>query len=1122
MSGKRASLLDLAPELREVIAQVHFEPTAFRSPITGRTIYVNLHEHATAVLPSFTTAGLAAARADWDARLAESRAHVAARNAQLPPHKRGGGHIGGLSDDLIRLADTVLGAPTRADFADGARALLARWLNPPRVYGKARVMGGAALRCMELVVLLWKHELIALPAGHVWRPTPFNMHTFPERTERWYGGRVVLLHQLLDGQRNESVAPITRFFLACGGLRESGDVTAEVFDALQPHTGPGLRTRRRPRSKHRPGDADPLVPRHQLYCVGDRFQALQRHDYERDPVAFAKVPQSYRENLYPKRHERSDPEFKWAASAGPRLEPWRAAVAEYVGSRRGVVNVAAFISRGNLLLDYVVATADVPADPLDFCRRDYTPSRGPLPYFEEVLGSDTSTYYVRAARETAKFFAWLLAARALDADRHVRPEYRNPVPAVDLPSERARNGQTYRNAIPLRFLRMLREIIEEDDFAWPRSLVGDYFRWRDPETGEWSREWSPVRAYFYLLRLALPLRGFQVRMLDSGEGDPECYRPGAGADGSDWVPNVGRHAPVAGTRTRPPQGFVRRVYDRDAGAWDTGLYVNTNKSGDRAAAWESVGYDIPWAPADVLEIFTRLRDFQERYNPAMRALKRSDLQQSAGLHRTAPDVAKRLVPTYFLFRDPCNRRHPQEPVTDSRALRFWALLWGELERRLEASGMLAPDGRPYRFIRSRDDSGVPHVVEYDGHSLRVSGLTHFLDAGVPVHILSAFVAGHASVIMTYHYIRPRRGQVRDALEAARARLAQEDAESADFAAFQRDVPLEVLQDLVVCNDDDAVARLKESGAGQAVWMQGGICPAGGGLCHEGGPVVRAAVGAVRAAYAPVPGGARNCPLCRFYITGPAWLPALYARYNEVVFRLHEEVAALRDAEQRANDLAKPYGGGAFDAERWRDHRLRHAEDAVDRQDEQVGVTLHTLARLQLLIQRAEQIKAERRAQPEGLRPNALVLGGQAEDCEYALRATSAFQLVNGICESSDLYPDIDAKLPAIRRGQLYDRMLEANGLPTIFSTMSDRELKEAGDALARLMYSTLGEDDTEAVMAGRLYLRDTGLTLDLTSILSAGAGARPVRVALPVVGPISLGRGGGALSSGLAAPEDAA
>ncbi len=70
------------------------------------------------------------------------------------------------------------------------------------------------------------------------------------------------------------------------------------------------------------------------------------------------------------------------------------------------------------------------------------------------------------------------------------------------------------------------------------------------------------------------------------------------------------------------------------------------------------------------------------------------------------------------------------------------------------------------------------------------------------------------------------------------------------------------------------------------------CDVGGPLLHKGKQV-----------HAPVPGRCRNCPLCRFFVTGPPFLAWLVAKFNAMAGQITEALARLQEAEAKRRGLA---------------------------------------------------------------------------------------------------------------------------------------------------------------------------------------------------------------------------
>ena len=84
-----------------------------------------------------------------------------------------------------------------------------------------------------------------------------------------------------------------------------------------------------------------------------------------------------------------------------------------------------------------------------------------------------------------------------------------------------------------------------------------------------------------------------------------------------------------------------------------------------------------------------------------------------------------------------------------------------------------------------------------------------------------------------------------------------------------------------------------------------------------------------ALHGPVEGGARNCARCRFFVTGPAFLGGLIAKFNATAGHIREKLRALKAAEETRSSLAER---AAVDPEAARDpvvqKRAMRADEAV--------------------------------------------------------------------------------------------------------------------------------------------------------------------------------------------------
>lgn len=208
-------------------------------------------------------------------------------------------------------------------------------------------------------------------------------------------------------------------------------------------------------------------------------------------------------------------------------------------------------------------------------------------------------------------------------------------------------------------------------------------------------------------------------------------------------------------------------------------------------------------------------------------------------------------------------------------------------------------------------------------------------------------------------------------------------------------------------------------------------------------------------YAPVPGypRERNCIRCRFFLTGPAWLPALNAKFNHIAYQamlaaerynnFTEQVAALEERRAECEVTGRLFTG-AFDLEK-KSALLEAETQTLDR-----WVT--DLQSIQRLILRC--IEINKNAANDGLQ---LVATGSLFDIQAALTITeSELHSIEVQCRNAVIYPEIDGRQPTIRRSQLLDTLLHVNKKPLLFSRLSVEQQLQAGNAMMKLIEARAG------------------------------------------------------------------
>lgn len=764
--------------------------------------------------------------------------------------------------------------------------------------------------------------------------------------------------------------------------------------------------------------------------------------------------------LFSKGH-RSDTTFKWAVNRDQSLEDWRALAEQFLYTKKhGYAGMRTVL---NAFFEALLSDPSLPRQPIELLR--VGPIVTQLPDLFKASNVDTKLVN---QRRLSSFFDYVLDTMCVeegdDGLPYRIPGFRNPIQAN---GARVTKGETLREVLPTRYVSIMIEILEENDFEWARTIDSDYFNWQDPGSGQWSRIWSPVRCDAIRAKLRLPLRTFQVRVLNSGETDPEKYDIRTAA----WIPNP---HPLAAHKDRPNpfRGVLKRIWDHKNGKDFVGLFINTNKTRDLHTSPRDRGYTIPWHYAEAIEIFSNLRDWQEKYNPVNAPLAWIDITEKIigkGYHR---DVLQARGAETFLFRDPASLR-PAEPVWQGRLQAFWLRLCDELERRLRLLGETGPDGQPITLVK-RDPTGRITSCIYDLHGLRVALLTAWGEVGVPVEVLMK-VAGHCTAIMTIYYQKYSISHITDVLNAAQLERIQ--AEQTNFERHIRARAIEELEAFVASNDPSTLSLLA-SGSGSS-WIRSdiGVCPVGGNRCGDGGDLIGGKGESAR--YAPVRGGARNCVGCRFFITGPPFLIGLQAHFNSIGLRYQiasrkyteaERTYFEMNAERRSCELS---GQVFLKTKKWQiasatyEQYLRELDDVI-----------FTWNAARRLIEDSEAILRSDRTTDSDSK-FALVVNGPLSQLEFVLEVDEMgerdFELLDQICQSAVWFESIDAGVANLKRMRRFDAFLQRNGESAVFCEMDEDDALRAGNQLAKFMYSQFPREDVNALMSGRKTLAAMGI-----------------------------------------------
>lgn len=826
-----------------------------------------------------------------------------------------------------------------------------------------------------------------------------------------------------------------------------------------------------------------------------------------------------------------DLEFSWVTrELGPQWEAWRAHAAAWMATQK-ISFPHRLYSLRNFFQEYL-DRLHLPSEPAWLLDRKNT-----VPDFFETACPKSlgGTTYNNTVRE---FLQWLLEEHFSEPDDHGRPvvlpAYHNPVP------RRSKRGvcrldESIHSPLPYRFIRELRQILAPDrhfrDWTWAQAalgvadgskggaVVGDWFEvtaghidqadrdcvWRQRQTKERGRVleiWSPVRSVALLVKLTLPLRTFQVRMLDSGEAD--TWRHTAG----EWALNAG---PLSAGDERKPvrRGVFRRVQDHETGEVRTAVYINTNKTADIGKEGDARGQVIPWEHHELLYWLERLRNWQEKYNSIARPTPWKDLQLKHFGHAHSPEQLARMPDTCFLFRNPCAPLGETDKPLPSKSLdRLWSELLCELQRRCAARGEIVPDGRALKFVRPRRHAKDGEAALYPLHSLRVSLLTCLaLDGEVPLPILSKLVAGHSRLLMTIYYTKPGVARMTQVLNEASVKLEASAAEG--LQRFLAEASYEKLVTGAVYNSLEGVqaaipVRLEDRNPIGWMVRHYGLCLVGGntsptdgnsriGGCFNGGAVLkRNDIDPTLNRYRPVPGGPGNCVRCRWFVTEPRFLDALRAHFNNVSHHLGETARRASAQEETletliANRAAAEREGQPFTEQKELLRVDRLWETALAKADQlanDLSATYRLIKRCYDLVQQANKDAAGKQQ---------LVAVGSLQDLRIAFEETNSELLpLAGVCADAEVYPDEDPGKTVVRRSQILDGALYREGVQPLFMALSEEEQLRVGNRfmedlcrLAKPDNPVLGLKHVVGVIETGRSLAALGLAADIKELLES-------------------------------------
>jgi hypothetical protein len=738
---------------------------------------------------------------------------------------------------------------------------------------------------------------------------------------------------------------------------------------------------------------------------------------------------------------RSDGQFRWLATMRPELGTWADMFRSFIKSQ-DTARLRSQIDRLNTFGNFLCSLSSPPLEPSSVVRHTHI-------YDATLKNSDTYLEYLRENMESAKrrndnlstvrkFFDWL-RDYLIASGNEIGSSFANPVLASDSVGRPDPPSKTDRDALPPYVMNEMKEILVENDFAFPRTYSSATVQVHDYQTGLNTRVFDPGLATCLYTLFDMPIRSHQARWLDSGHLDEKIYDPRLNA----LVPNDSEFA-IKGRR----EGALRLEHDGlRAESWLT-LWVNTNKT----AVYDSphIGYVIPYVSPTLSELLRTYSQWQQRYLPALRKPLAYQVFQEDVKERERPHGVKgpQIAP---LFRDP-NAADQSRPIEYNRLARFYTKVLSEAQARIERKY-----GHRLKLVTKDDKGGLKWAV--DLHSLRVSGITNLIEAGVPLEVVQQFVAGHATLVMTLHYLKYSPAKLRKFIELAHDRMLND----ADFLGS------EMFAEYL---DEFAPFLLGQNGAGTGAGFRAlqeksgimtitseGICP--GTSCSTGGALENRA----QKKYGPVPGGQR-CGLCRYWLTGPAHLLGQVAAVNNLAYAIRKkglEIASLNDQRIDAEDEKNQ-------------RKARELRDRVDILNRELEIDVNEWAARYRYAEKSialmeQYLSAKQKIIGTGATvPVPILTSSSAPELKVTLEQAHEFALLDQITQMSDFTTGFKNREAELEKNTILSRMMAENGIKPFLLSLNDEQAHEAGNLLSAMVLQQVRGQELDEVLTGKRSL----------------------------------------------------
>jgi hypothetical protein len=697
-------------------------------------------------------------------------------------------------------------------------------------------------------------------------------------------------------------------------------------------------------------------------------------------------------------------------------------------------------------------------------------------YFEYLRDRDDFSENKRVAawQSAAMVYNTVANSAKLPGSPVYGHKVKNPFDVIVNPFSRESGFKTRRPRIPESIVEMMIETLLEPDennvptYAWVQKATANHDTALVPDPDDPTKTikvWCPSTANCLATILLTPIRGHQSRWLDQGLMDNFIFDLQTrqmvknNHPLTEWRYHDGKtHMQKYGRRS----GVLQTEEDYATGTDEFIIWISTNKTQMWSPA-KKRGYPLPWPTGEELmesedeaaraaggwlhrayQVLQNQIKWMQRYDP--NPFPVSFEHDTADRKKINTDPAYLAQYPWFtpLFRNMANSVKDERdghlvnihlPISWQKLEGLFGLLAIETEKRFKKKFK--------REIRLTRSSKRGKLCIYNVHDLRVRGITHLLELGVPLSVVQHLV-GHATEFMTFGYAKFDTPWIKEQIINAIKKKAH------DVGGFDRawqllkDGKISPEQFLVFPkrNGDTQLGAIAEDLTAY-VPIAGGICRMGGpgsNSCQVGRLYMRTYEGGIHTGeeyeeYGPTNG---HCGLCRFWATGPLFLLEQAYFGNLTEFKFMELCRRRKKLYSRRNDLAILISESSSGASKYHQEReLLELEDQITNATAEISIIQVDLAlRAELFIEsdnRLTQLREFLKENPDAnLNKFELITGpiGENFDLKPEIMETSETGLIRTTMELFRLIERKAVAIPAeiaMRGAEITDQLLEKIG-----------------------------------------------------------------------------------------------